>query len=159
MKSALKIWSEILVRISKIFVWDSRRQLIPLFDKPAFSRFSQLFQPRIVVHIFGKIVKRQVCQKCWFGRGTIDHRPSGASRVHRVTERACQPCFNGDVHVKLNFRVKMKIPCGCVCPTHQIWIACRCFSRTHTHTSHTGTSAPHRIVLHASAFDDGAVST
>ncbi len=41
----------------------SRRQLIPLFDKPAFSRFSQLFQPRIKVHIFGEIVKRQVCQK------------------------------------------------------------------------------------------------
>ena len=35
----------------------------PLFDKPAFSRFSQLFQPRIVVHLFGKIVKSQVCQK------------------------------------------------------------------------------------------------
>ncbi len=32
----------------------------------------------------------------------------------RVKERACQPCFNGDVHVKLNFRVtthKMKIAC------------------------------------------------
>ena len=42
---------------------NSRRQLIPIFDKPAFSRFSQLFQPRIVVHHFGKIVKRQVCQK------------------------------------------------------------------------------------------------
>jgi hypothetical protein len=41
----------------------SSRQLIPLFDKPAFSRFSQLFQPRIVVHLLGKIVKRQVCQK------------------------------------------------------------------------------------------------
>ena len=38
----------------------SSRQLIPIFDKPAFSRFSQLFQPRIVVHNFGKIVKRPV---------------------------------------------------------------------------------------------------
>jgi hypothetical protein len=43
--------------------YHSRRQLIPIFDKPAFSRFSQLFQPQFVVHIFGKIVKRQVCQK------------------------------------------------------------------------------------------------
>jgi len=33
----------------------------PRFDKPAFSRFSQLFQPRLVVHSVGKIVKRQVC--------------------------------------------------------------------------------------------------
>jgi hypothetical protein len=46
----------------------SRRQLIPIFDKPAFSRFSQLFQPRIVVHNFWKIVKRQVCQKWGDGR-------------------------------------------------------------------------------------------
>jgi len=38
----------------------SRRQLTPVFDEPAFSRFSQI---RLVVHIFGKIVKRQVCQK------------------------------------------------------------------------------------------------
>ncbi len=41
----------------------SRRQLISVYNKPAFSRFSQLFQPRFVVHSFGKIVKRQVCQK------------------------------------------------------------------------------------------------
>jgi hypothetical protein len=43
----------------------SRRQLIPIFltHKPAFSRFSLSFQPRIVVHNLGKIVKRQVCQK------------------------------------------------------------------------------------------------
>ena len=39
---------------------DSRRQLTPVFDKPAFSRFSQIFQPRLMVHSFGKIVKRQV---------------------------------------------------------------------------------------------------
>jgi hypothetical protein len=26
----------------------------------------------------------------------------------RVKERACQPCFNGDVHIELNVRVKMK---------------------------------------------------
>jgi len=44
--------------------FSSRRQLIPVFDKPAFSRFSQLFQPRLVVHSFAKIVKRRVwCQK------------------------------------------------------------------------------------------------
>jgi len=30
----------------------SRRQLTPVFDKPAFSRFSQIFQPRLVVHSF-----------------------------------------------------------------------------------------------------------
>jgi hypothetical protein len=41
----------------------SRRQLIPLFDKPSFSRFSQKCEPRFVVEIIGKIVKRQVCQK------------------------------------------------------------------------------------------------
>ena len=44
-------------------VQTSRRQLIPLFDKPAFSRFSQKGEPRFVVEIIGKIVKRQVCQK------------------------------------------------------------------------------------------------
>jgi len=41
---------------------NSRRQLTPVFDKPAFSRFSQNCEPRFVVEIFGKIVKRQVCQ-------------------------------------------------------------------------------------------------
>jgi len=40
----------------------SRRQLTPVFDKPAFSRFFQNCEPLIVVEIFGKIVKRQVCQ-------------------------------------------------------------------------------------------------
>jgi hypothetical protein len=30
---------------------------------------------------------------------------SDATDTSRVKERACQPCFNGDVHVKLNFRV------------------------------------------------------
>jgi len=33
------------------------------FPKPAFSRFSQTCEPLILVKIFGKIVKRQVCQK------------------------------------------------------------------------------------------------
>ncbi len=56
----------------------------PPFDKPAFSRFSQLFQPRIVVHLLGKIVKRQVCQKGgwvadgWFG----EHKIRLSSFVH-----------------------------------------------------------------------------
>ena len=40
-----------------------RGLLTPVFDKPAFSRFSQNCEPLIVVEIFGKIVKRQVCQK------------------------------------------------------------------------------------------------
>ena len=35
----------------------------PFWHKPAFSRFSQNCEPLIVVEIFGKIVKRQVCQK------------------------------------------------------------------------------------------------
>ena len=35
----------------------------PVFDTPAFLRFSQNCEPLIVVEIFGKIVKRQVCQK------------------------------------------------------------------------------------------------
>ncbi len=34
----------------------------PIFDNPAFSRFSQKGEPRFVVEIIGKIVKRQVCQ-------------------------------------------------------------------------------------------------
>jgi hypothetical protein len=42
----------------------SRRQLIRIFDKPAFSRYSQKCEPRFVVEIIGNIVKRQVCQKC-----------------------------------------------------------------------------------------------
>jgi len=40
----------------------SRRQLTPVFDKPAFSRVSQNCEPLIVVEIVGKIVKMQVCQ-------------------------------------------------------------------------------------------------
>ena len=44
-------------------VQSSRVPLIPNFDKPAFSRFSQNGEPRFVVEIVGKIVKRQVCQK------------------------------------------------------------------------------------------------
>ncbi len=44
-------------------LWNSRRQLTPVFDKPAFSRFPQNCEPLFVVEIFGEIVKRQVCQK------------------------------------------------------------------------------------------------
>jgi len=40
------------------FVDVSRRQLTTVFDKPAFSRFSQNCEPLLVVDIFGKIVKR-----------------------------------------------------------------------------------------------------
>jgi len=40
--------------------------------KPAFSRFSQKGEPRFVVEIFGKIVKRQVCQKrAWVADGWL----------------------------------------------------------------------------------------
>jgi len=47
---------------ARIFVFFSAVCNSPLvFDKPAFSRFSQLFQPRLVVHSFVKIVKRPVC--------------------------------------------------------------------------------------------------
>ncbi len=42
---------------------DSRRQLVPILDKPAFSRIPLNSEPRIVVKIFGKFVKRQVCSK------------------------------------------------------------------------------------------------
>ncbi len=41
----------------------SRRQLDPVFDKPAFSRISETFQPPFVVPNFREFVKRQVCQK------------------------------------------------------------------------------------------------
>ena len=34
----------------------------PFLTNLPFHDFSQLFQPRLVVHSFGKIVKRQVCQ-------------------------------------------------------------------------------------------------
>jgi len=40
-----------------------RVPLLPLFDKPAFSRFSQHGEPQIGIEIVGKIVKRRVCQK------------------------------------------------------------------------------------------------
>jgi len=49
--------------LSSDWISTIRRQLTPVFDKPAFSRFSQNCEPRFVVEIFGKIVKRQVCQK------------------------------------------------------------------------------------------------
>jgi hypothetical protein len=39
-----------------------RVPLLPHFDKPAFSRMHQTFQPRFVVHNFGEFVKRRVCQ-------------------------------------------------------------------------------------------------
>jgi len=46
----------------------------PVFDKPAFSRFSQIFQPLLVVHSFMKIVKRQVCQiGGWVADGWVAH--------------------------------------------------------------------------------------
>ncbi len=41
----------------------SRRRLVPILDKPAFSRIPLNSEPRIVVEIFGKFVKRQVCPK------------------------------------------------------------------------------------------------
>ena len=54
--------SERFVRPFTIFVWEQPSATHPLFDKPAFSRFSQKGEPRFVVEIIGKIVKRQVCQ-------------------------------------------------------------------------------------------------
>ncbi len=41
----------------------SRRQLVPILDKPSFSRISQAFQPQFVVPNFREFVKRQVCSK------------------------------------------------------------------------------------------------
>ena len=69
-----KIWEGLTKKKSRFSIYfsmvrspnrvlTSRRKLTPVFDKPAFSRFSQIFQPRLVVHSFGKIVKRQVCVK------------------------------------------------------------------------------------------------
>ena len=70
----------------------SRRQLIPLFDKPAFSRFSPKGEPRFVVEIIGKIVKRQVCQKWgWVADGcygSVNHSPSNLCHVIE-----CLPIF------------------------------------------------------------------
>jgi hypothetical protein len=41
----------------------SRRQLTRVLDKPAFSRFSHIFQPQFVVPTLMDFVKRQVCPK------------------------------------------------------------------------------------------------
>jgi len=61
----------------------------PFFDKPAFSRFSQLFHPRIVVHIFGKIVQRQVCQKGgWVADGWFKSPDDSEPAVTRATNCA-----------------------------------------------------------------------
>jgi hypothetical protein len=51
--------------------------------------------------------------------------PAVSKSVHasRVKERACRTQLQNH---------KMKIACLRVCPTHQMWIACRCTSRVHT---------------------------
>ncbi len=46
-----------------------RVPLPPHFDKPAFSRIPQTFQPWFVVHNFREFVKRQVCKN----RGGVAH--------------------------------------------------------------------------------------
>ncbi len=52
----------LLENVLKKMVQNSRVPLLPHFDKPAFSRIPQTFQPRFVVHNFWEFVKRQVCQ-------------------------------------------------------------------------------------------------
>jgi len=88
-------------------VRNSRRQLTPVFDKPAFSRFPQNCEPLIVVEIFGKIVKRKVCQKRgwvaegWTGIGRdVRHasctffwpRNTKPTLAHRPTDRNRSRC-------------------------------------------------------------------
>jgi len=80
----------------------SRRQLTPFFDKPAFSRFSQIFQPRPVVHSFGKIVKRQVCVK---NGGELP--TAGEIRFCISWPRKITRCIS---HVSLQFVLKGVVP-------------------------------------------------
>ncbi len=54
-------------------VYVSRRQLIPIFDKSAFSRFSQLFQPRFVVHNFMLPKRRFWTAEQTFGNAFSKH--------------------------------------------------------------------------------------
>ncbi len=77
----------------------SRRQLIPIFDKPAFSRISLNSKPRIVVKIFGKFVKRQVCQKWgWVADGWCNDISSSCdlTKTHGVpcSRRQLVPFFS-----------------------------------------------------------------
>ena len=58
----------------------------PRFDKLAFSRFSQLFQPRLVVHSFGKIVKRQVFKN---GGELPTAEPHTKILENEIASRAC----------------------------------------------------------------------
>jgi hypothetical protein len=64
----------------------SRRQLIPIFDKPAFSRFSQLFQPRIVVHIFGKNREKAGLSK--MGMSSVTNTKASSMNQPRATHRS-----------------------------------------------------------------------
>ncbi len=89
-----------LWKVLRKCVPNSLRQLTPVFDKPAFSRFSQLFQPRIVVHIFGKIVKMKVCQKGgwvadgWFPnvRSAIQNLRLGSIKFARWLQKIVATC-------------------------------------------------------------------
>jgi len=78
LKVPLKDTPNSLFSFPKSSFGSSRRQLTPVY-KPAFSRFVQNFEPLSVVKIFGKIVKRQVCQKRgWVADGWTKQR-SGVS--------------------------------------------------------------------------------
>ncbi len=65
-------------------IFNSRRQLIPIFDKPAFSRISLHSEPRIVVKIFGKFVKRQVCVKNGDELPTADFQSTFQMNVSQI---------------------------------------------------------------------------
>ena len=74
------------MRCDVLVFWDAIRRvpLLPHFDKPAFSRIHQTFQPRFVVHNFGEFVKRRVCQN---GGGVAHGCSIPEKPTHRI--RCC----------------------------------------------------------------------
>jgi hypothetical protein len=79
------IWPTFYKKIASIET--SRRQLTPILDKPAFSRIHRNLEPRIVVEIFGKFVKKQVCPK-WGELPTVtaDRNSASHSGEHAATK-------------------------------------------------------------------------
>ncbi len=105
LKKVLKKMVQCIFRFSKIFVWAGVcNSPPPIFDKPAFSRFSQLFQPRFVVHHFGTIVKRPVWKRwmsctrlvwgaMWRAFNCAISKPSSWDSMNQVLTRLIHPTF------------------------------------------------------------------
>jgi len=109
----------------------SRRQLTPVFDKPAFSRFSLIFQPRFVVHSFWKIVKRQVCQK----RGEL---PTAGTDMFRWIGRCAIFGFVslGQKKSQDAYRTSHSIPFGwSMCDIRCLYFSARKITRCISHIS------------------------